>query len=95
MEEIQEATSHYLVKIPTPNTNIMDTADQKMNYIESFLQDYDSYPGPPTKPINNISYPSAKEHLTPDLIAEVSATTADTVTASILDLSEIVWIVPG
>ena len=37
-QKIQYATSDYLVNIPTPKTNLLDTSDDTINYIEAFLQ---------------------------------------------------------
>ena len=86
-QEIQVATSNYLVSIPTPNTNIIDAADKKPNYIEAFFQAHNSYPGPLATPISHISSPYAQEHLTPNIILEARATTTATATASVPNLS--------
>ena len=54
-QDIQDTTSDYLVNIPTPNKNIMDTADETINYIEAFFQAYHYYLGPTATPTSQIS----------------------------------------
>ena len=81
-QHIQDATSNYLVKIPTPNTNLLDTADDTIKHIHEFLQAHHSYPGPPTAPIGQFSSPSAQEHITHDLGSEAHTTTAINATES-------------
>ena len=80
---IQDATSDYLVNITTPNTNLLDTADDTIKYIKAFFQACHSYPGPPTTPTSQFSSPDAQEHITPDLRAEAHTTTYSTDTASV------------
>ena len=41
---IQYITSDYIVNIPTPNTNLLDTTDDTIEYIKAFLQPHHSYP---------------------------------------------------
>ena len=82
-QDIQDTTSDYFVNIPTPNKNIMDTADETINYIEAFFQAYHYYLGPTATPTSQISYPYAPEHLTTDLRSEVRADAAATSTASV------------
>ena len=69
-QKIQDANSNYLFNILTPNTNILYTADETINYTDELLQDHHSYPGPPSTPISQFYSLAAQEHLTPDLIVE-------------------------
>ena len=69
-QDIYNATYNYLVSRPTPDKNILDTADYAINYIKKFLQFHQSYPESTT----------TRYHLTPGIIAEASATTDFTAT---------------
>ena len=80
--DIQDATSDYLVNTPTPNTHLLDNADDTIKYIKAFLQPHQYYSEPPTTPISKFSSPTTQEHLTADLRAEARATTAATATTS-------------
>ena len=68
-KEIQDATSYYLINSPTHNTNLLDTSDETINYIEEFLNTRHPYPVPPTTPNSHLSSPYALEHLIPVIIA--------------------------
>ena len=59
-QEIQDATSDYVINITTPNTNILDTYDEKINYTKAFFQAHHYYHRPPSTPTSHISYPDAK-----------------------------------
>ena len=43
-QDIQDATSNYLVSISTPDTNILDNTDNTVKCIKSFLQPHHYYP---------------------------------------------------
>ena len=43
-QDIQGTTSNYLVDTSTNDTNLLDTADDTMNYIKAFIQPHHSYP---------------------------------------------------
>ena len=81
-QDIQEATSDYLVNILTPNTNLLDTNDYIINYIKKFLQPHHYYPKPLTISISQFYSPTTQYHLTPYLRAESRATPYATVTES-------------
>ena len=53
-QENQDATSNSLLKVTTPNTNHLDTNDEKINYIKAFLKAHHSHPVPLTTPTNYI-----------------------------------------
>ena len=57
-QDIQDATSYYLVNTLTTSTNILDTVDEKIKYIKAFLYNHHSYPKPPTTPISQFSSPN-------------------------------------
>ena len=42
-QDIQDATSDYLVSTPIPEKNILDTSDNTINYIKAFIQPHHSY----------------------------------------------------
>ena len=86
-QEIQDSNYNYLFNIYTPNTNILDSPDETINYIEAFLKTRHSDTGTPTTPIIQIAYPDAQEHITPDIRAEARANTIVTATASALNAS--------
>ena len=86
-QDIQDATSSYLVNNPTPNKNLLYTADDTIKYIKVFLQPHNSYPEPPINPIGQFSYPTIQYHLTPDISAEGRTTTAVPYTASARNVS--------
>ena len=71
-KDIQYATSYHLVNTPTPDKNILDTADDTINYIKAFLQPHHSY----------YLSSTTQYHLTPDPRKELRATTYATATAS-------------
>ena len=50
-QHIQDAMSNYLAKNPAPNINILNNADDTINYIKELLQLHHSYPEPPNIPI--------------------------------------------
>ena len=75
-QDIQDATSNYLVKTPTPDTNILDTTDATIQYTEAFLQPHHYYPEPTTNPISQFYSPTTQIHLTTDTGAEASDATA-------------------
>ena len=66
-QDIQDATSDYLVNTHTPDTNILDTSDDTIEYIKSFLHPHHPYLEPPTTPISAFSSLDAQEHLTTDI----------------------------
>ena len=68
-QDIQDDTSNYLVNIPTPNTNILDTDYETINYIGSFFKYHYYYPIFPVTSISQIYYPYSQEHLKTDLRA--------------------------
>ena len=81
-QDIQGTNSNYLINIPTPNTNIMNTSDDTTKDIKAFLQTNHFYHWPPTTPISQFLSLDFQERLTPDLRAEVCTTTAASATAS-------------
>lgn len=85
-QEIQDATTDYLINSPSTNINLLDTVDETINYIEALLQTNHSYPGPMYTPNSKIPSISDREHLTPDLRAESRATTADTDTTFVTNM---------
>ena len=80
-QDIQHATSDYLINTPTPHKNLLDTADETIIYIKTFLQPNYSYPKPLTASIIQFPYPNTQYHITPDIMAEERATTSATNTA--------------
>ena len=59
MQDIQDATSDYLVKIPTPNPNLLYNYNETINYISEFFKAHNYYPGPPTNPTSPLYYTAA------------------------------------
>ena len=76
-QDIQDATSYYLVTTSTPDTNIVDTAGGTINYIKAFLQPHHSYHESPT----------TQYHITPDISTEARAPNTATATASMPNAS--------
>ena len=81
-QDIQVATSDYLINSPTYNKNILDAVDETISYIEALLQAHHSYTGPTTNPISQLNSSDSWERLTTDIRPETLATTTDTDTAS-------------
>ena len=81
-QDIQDATSDYLVNTPTPNKKILNTADDSIKYINKFLQPHLSYPKPLTTSISNLTSPTTQYHLNADIREEVHVATAATATAT-------------
>ena len=81
-QDIQDATSDYLVNTPTPDTNILDTTDDTIDYIKEFLQPRHYYTEPTTTPTSHFYSPTNQYHLTPDLREELCASTSVTASAS-------------
>ena len=79
-QDIQDATSDYLVNTPTPDTNILDTTDDTIDYIKEFLQPRHYYTEPTTTPTSHFYSPTNQYHLTPDLRADSRNTTTATAT---------------
>ena len=82
-QDIKDTTSDYCINTPTPNINILVTADETIKYTKALLQPHHSYPEPPTTPISHFSPPTTPKHLTTDLSAEAHTSTAATDTASV------------
>ena len=70
-QNIQGATSDYLVSTPTPDRHLLNTTDDTIKYIKEFIQTHHSYS----------EYPTTQDHPIPDIRAEARATTAATATA--------------
>ena len=66
-KDMQYVTSDYLVKTPTHNTNLLDTADDKINYIKELLQPCQNYHESTTTTVIQVSSPTTQYHLTPDV----------------------------
>ena len=81
-QDIQDATSDYLVNTPTPNKKILNTADDSIKYINKFLQPHLSYPKPLTTSISNLTSPTTQYHFNADIREEVHVATAATATES-------------
>ena len=71
-QDLQDATSNYLVSISTPDTNLLDTTDETIKYIKSSIQPHHYY----------TEYTTTQDRLTPDISTEERATTSATSTAS-------------
>ena len=59
-KDIQDATNSYIINIPSPNTNLLDTDDNTIKYIQALIQDHHSYPGPLTAPIIQVYSPASR-----------------------------------
>ena len=59
-QEIQDATSDYLVNIPTPNINIINTSYETINYIKELFQAHHYCTITQTTPISHISSTSSR-----------------------------------
>ena len=71
-QDIQYATSDYLVSTPTPEINILYIADDIINHIKTSIQNHRYYTESLTK----------QNHLTPGIRADARSTTSATYTAS-------------
>ena len=66
IQDIQDASYNYLVNMHRPNTYLMGTACETINYITQLFQEHHYYPRLPSTPIIQIYYPIDPEHLPPD-----------------------------
>ena len=71
-KDIQDANSNYLVSTHAPDKNLLDKADDTINFIKKFLHPHHSYSESLT----------TQYYLTPDIRAEACATTTATSTES-------------
>ena len=70
-QDIQDATSDYLVSTYITGKSLLDTPDDTIKYIKTFLQPHQYYS----------EYNTTQDHLTHDLRAEARTTTAVNATA--------------
>ena len=66
-QDIQDTIYNYLVNIPIPNNNLLNTNDDTIKYIKEFLQPHHSYTEPLTTLIVQFSSPTNQHHITPYL----------------------------
>ena len=81
-QDIKDTTSDYCINTPTPNINILVTADETIKYTKALLQPHHSYPEPTTTPTSQFYSQTNQYHITPEIRTEARATTTATATAS-------------